>query len=71
MKPYNLKNLEAGLQEMASQVKGNEIVAIAGAEHLDPTTVRKYLKGIVTTPAIGKAILDRCRTIVIARQQKE
>lgn len=69
MKSYNLKNLTDGLQEQAPYIKGQDIVKIAAAEDISPSTVREYLKGKVTTPAIGKAILDRCREIQLGRQK--
>ena len=68
MKPYNLKNLSDGLQEQASQISANDILKISAAEELSPTTVRKYLKGEIAHPAIGQAILNRCREI--QKQQK-
>lgn len=67
MKPYNLKNLQEGLQEQAAFIKGKAILDIAHIEKIDPATVRTYLKGKVTTPAIGQAILKRCREILIAK----
>jgi hypothetical protein len=67
MKPYNLKNLSDGLQEQAQYIKGQDIINIAAAERISTSTVREYLKGNITTPAIGKAILDRCRAIGIAK----
>lgn len=70
MKGYNIKNLEAGLCEIAQQIKGHEINKLAVLEMLDPSTVRIYLKGKVTTPAVGKAILDRARKIIIDREQQ-
>ena len=68
MKPYNLKNLSAGLQEMAQFIKGQDIVRIAAAEGISPSTVREYLKGNITTPAIGKAILERSRALIIEKE---
>lgn len=67
MKSYNLKNLIAGLQEAAQDIKGQDIIDIASIEHISPSTVREYLKGNVTTPSIGKAILDRCRALLIEK----
>lgn len=69
--PYNIKNLSDGLQELASQLKGTDITEIAALEQLHVNTVRAYLKGEnnITTPAVGKAILDRGRKIVIKREQ--
>jgi hypothetical protein len=68
MKPYNLKQLEAGLQEIAKDIKGQDIINVAAAERIAPTTVRQYLRGIVATPAIGKAILGRCRALIIEKE---
>ncbi len=67
MKPYNLKNLSIGLQEMAKDIKGKDITRIAVIENIDQSTVRQYLKGNIAKPAIGKAILDRCREIIVSR----
>ncbi len=67
MKSYNLENLKKGLQENAQFIKGQDITDIATIERINPTTVRTYLKGEVTIPSLGKAILNRCREILISR----
>jgi len=67
MKAYDLKNLEAGLQELAQSIKGQDIVTIAFLEKIDPVTVRRYLAGKVTVPALGKAILDRGRNLLLEK----
>lgn len=70
-KPYNLKNLSEGLQELNTQLAGTDITEIAAYELVHVNTVRTYLKGDdnITIPALGKAILDRGRKIVIAKEQ--
>lgn len=69
-KPYDLKNLSEGLQELKCQLKGTDISEIAALELIHVNTVNNYLKGEdnVTTPAIGKAILDRGRKLLIKKQ---
>ena len=67
MEPYNLKHLSTGLQEAAKDIRGKDITRIAAVEQIDQTTVREYLKGHIAKPAMGKAILGRCREILIAR----
>lgn len=67
MKAYNLDNMKISLQEAAQHLRGRDILQIAAIEQLDQSTVRSYLKGNITKPAIGKAILSRCREILIKR----
>ena len=67
IKPYNQKNLEMGLQELASQLTPLDVTDIAHAERLHPNTVKNYLRGEVSTLAIAKAILDRGRGILLNR----
>lgn len=66
--PYNFKNLSEGLQELGAQLKGTDITEIAALELIHVNTVRNYLKGDITTPAIGKAIIDRGRKLLIKKQ---
>lgn len=63
-KQYDMPSIKAGLAEAGKVIRGKYINQVAVAEHIDPTVVRNYFKGKVTTPAIAVAILNRCNEII-------
>lgn len=67
MEPYNMELLRRGLQDLAVELKGNDILKVAALESIADSTVRGYLKGKITYPAVAKAIIERGRAVLIEK----
>lgn len=71
MKRYDINKLEKELDEVSNLVSGKEIQEIAHYEQVDQSTVRRYLDGRISIPALAEAILHRAYDIVERRKKEQ
>lgn len=68
IKNTDLKNVEEGLQELASQLQRGDITNIAHKTHKHPQTVSEYLRGTVPDINLGRLIIRVGRKLIMSRQ---
>lgn len=61
---YNMGKMRKGLHKLKDKLSASDVMQIAIDEQCSDRTIRTYLAGMVSVPALGQAIINRAEYIL-------